>query len=410
MLRVIDRYVMRRVAGVMLATMAGGCLLLSLARMLLFVQSGASFAREFPILVKLTVLFLPHYLGFMLPLSLFWGTYSVVRRLSLNSELTSLLASGMSLTRFNRPLLVLGIAATALNIGVLGWMEPWARYVYREIRFHVENVSPYLAATEGQFMKIGEQTLLVEHIDKALGHFSKIFLFEAKDNGTTTEILAEKGRVVTSDGRVALLLENGTRLTIKPQPHGRIPSPEYVDFETLTFPLTSEQKIFRPMGDDEQELSLLSLYRLSGTPPPGTVQQEMSSELNRKLVIILSSLFLPLLATSFARSNLRGRNAFQGITAFGFLIAYQQIVQFGSLLTDHTGASPVLTIWPVFFLLVIAAVSLLVIQDTRSGMPMERMSLMTAKAWRNVRTWFEPAPPRRRRRRVSHPHRRPLSR
>ena len=73
MLRITDRYVLWRVLGVMLATIAGGIFLLSLARMLLFVQSGASFAHEFPTLMKLTALFMPHYLGFMLPLSLFWA-------------------------------------------------------------------------------------------------------------------------------------------------------------------------------------------------------------------------------------------------------------------------------------------------------------------------------------------------
>ncbi len=193
--------------------------------MLLFVQSGASFARDFPVLVKLTVLFMPHYLGFMLPLAIYWGSYTVVRRLSLNSELTALLAGGMSLTRFMRPMLLLGVLVTLVNVAVLGWADPWCRYVYREIRFHVENVSPYLAATEGAFMQIGTQTILVEHIDASAGTFEKVFLYEPKANGTTTEVLASKGQLVTGDGRVALLLENGTRLTLKPQDAGHPPSP-----------------------------------------------------------------------------------------------------------------------------------------------------------------------------------------
>ncbi|NMD06569.1 MAG: hypothetical protein GYA66_01185, partial [Phyllobacteriaceae bacterium] len=67
-----------RVFGVMLATMTVGVLVLCLARMLLFIQSGASFAQEFLLIITLTSLFIPHYLGFMLPLALFWGTYSVV--------------------------------------------------------------------------------------------------------------------------------------------------------------------------------------------------------------------------------------------------------------------------------------------------------------------------------------------
>ena len=322
----------------------------------------------------------------------------VVRRLSINSELTALLASGMSLTRFTRPLFVLGFAVTALNVGILGWIEPWARYVYREVRFHVENVSPYLAATEGQFMKIGNQTILVEHIDKRSQTFNKVFLFEPKPNGGSTEVLASKGEMIVGNGRVALLLHNGTRLKIAPPKQGQEPNPEYLDFETLTFPLTSEHKAFRAMGDDEQEFSLVSLYRTANSPPQGTMPQEMLSELHRKLVIILSSLFLPLLATSFARANMRGRNAFQGLISFGFLIVYQQLVQFGSILTDQTGLSPALTMWPIFIVLVVAALGLLFLQDTRAGAPIERLAIAWSNSIHGVRSWFAPPPPRRPRR------------
>ncbi|MFT3671394.1 LptF/LptG family permease [Aestuariivirga sp.] len=399
MLRIIDRYVMRHVLGVMLATIATGVLVLCLARMLIVVQSGASFAHNFPLVMKLTVLFVPHYLGFMLPLSLFWASYTVVRRLSLNAELTTLLASGVSLTRFTLPLLLMGVIVTVGNAGILGWAEPWGRYLYREIEFQVENVSPYLAATEGEFIKVGGQTLLVEHIDQSAGTFSKIFLYEPKTGGGSTEILAESGNILVDGGRVALLLRNGTQLKLKPQGTGREPAPESLDFETMIFPLSSTEKPFRAMGDDEQEYSLLGLYRLADTPPAGTSPAEMISELHRKLVIILSSLFLPLLATAFARTNARGRNAVQGVISFTFLIAYYQVVQFGSILTNM-GLSPALTVWPVFLLLLVAALSLLAVQDLRAGTPVERVVFAINSVMENVVTWFRPAPPRRRRRRL----------
>lgn len=410
-LRIFDRYVMWQVLRIMLATIGGGILLLSLARMLLVIQSGASFAREFSVLVQLTVLFVPHYLGFMLPLALYWGSYTVVRRLSLNSELTALLAGGVSLARFTRPMMLLGVLVTLINVVVLGWLEPWARYVYREVRFQVENVSPYLAATEGSFMKVGAQTLLVERIDASAGTFDKIFLYEPKANGSTTEILASKGRIVSGEGQVSILLEHGTRLTLKPQSPDRPPSPEYLDFQTLIFPLVTTQQAFRQMGADEQEFSLVNLYSLLDNPPPGTHVQEMSSELNRKLVIILSSLFLPLLATSLARTNLRGKNALQGIISFGFLLVYQQLVQFGGILTDNAGISPAITMWPVFIALVLMSVTLLMVQDSRAGLPMERFMLAGNSLLQGMLSWFEPKPRRRRKRRAVHPpQRRPVPR
>ena len=102
-LAITDRYVLARVLGVMLSTLLVGVLLLSMVRMVLILKSDADIAHAFFLVIELTVLFMPHYLGFMLPFALFSGIYVTVRRLSLDRELVSLHASGMSLTRFFRP-------------------------------------------------------------------------------------------------------------------------------------------------------------------------------------------------------------------------------------------------------------------------------------------------------------------
>ena len=67
----------------------------------------------------------------------------------------------------------------------------------------------------------------------------------------------------------------------------------------------------------------------------------MESELNRKLIIILTSIFLPLLAAVFAQANPRRSNIYQGIISFGIIILYQQLIQFGGIMTDRTGVSSV---------------------------------------------------------------------
>ena len=174
---VIDRHVTGRVLGVMLGTIMIGILMLSMVRMLLVLQSGSDIAQALMLVLNLTVLFIPHYLGFMLPLSLFVGVYVVLRRLSLNSELVSISANGISFARFILPLFMLGIGVTGINAGVLGWLEPFSRYSYRELMFQLKHVTPYLAVREGVFTRIGRQTIYVERIDKETKTFSKVYAF-----------------------------------------------------------------------------------------------------------------------------------------------------------------------------------------------------------------------------------------
>jgi lipopolysaccharide export system permease protein len=400
-LGIFDRYVLWRVIGVMLATIATGILLLCMARMLVFMQSGARFAQEFPQLATLTALFIPHYLGFMLPFALFWGSYVVVRRLSLNSELQPLFAGGMSFFRFNMPLLLLGVVVTLINFGILGWFEPLARYTYREISFHFESIPPYFAVRDGVFMHVGRQTVLVESIDAETRTFSKVFLFEQDEDGGSTQITAERGEAVTHGKYITLVLRDGIRSVFEPGPApylGRQDSPELYKFEQLAVPLTSQQLKFRDMGEDEQELSLVDLYAKAKTPPSGTMESEMSSEMNRKLVIILSSLFLPLLATLCAQANTRGRNVVQGVVSFGFMLLYQQLIQFGSILTDRSGLSPLVTMWPLFGLMVAGTLLFVFLQDSRAGRPTERIAAAWFSFRQEFRAWLSPKPGRARKR------------
>jgi lipopolysaccharide export system permease protein len=357
----------------MLATIMVGILMLSMVRMLLVLQSGSDLAQALILVVKLTVLFIPHYLGFMLPLSLFLGTYVVVKRLSLNFELVALFANGMSFTRFILPLFILGVVVTGVNAGVLGWLEPFSRYSYRELMFQLRHVTPYLAVREGVFTTIGRQTIYVENIDMETRTFKKIFVFELGEDGTQTEIIAAQGEVFIGGHLPVLMLRDGNRLVMQQNPLVQVGQPDVPDnleFQTLTFPLTPPSVQFHRQGDDEQEFSLYGLYKRLDTPPPGTTVAEMGSELNRKLIIILTSVFLPLLAAVFAQSNPRGSNLYQGIFSFGIIILYQQLIQFGGILTDRTGISSILTMWPLFGILAAGSLILIALQDNGIERPL----------------------------------------
>ena len=372
----------------MLGTIMVGILMLSMVRMLLVLQSGSDIAQALILVIRLTLLFIPHYLGFMLPFSLFWGTYVVVRRLSLNFELVSLFAHRMSLTRFILPLFMLGVVVTGVNAGVLGWLEPLSRYSYRELMFQLRHVAPYLAVRERVFTTIGNKTIYVEHIDKEAYTFEKIFVFELGEDGTQTEIIAAQGEVFVGGQLPVLMLREGNRLVMQQDPlsqAGQPDVPDNLEFQSLTFPLTPPSIQFHSLGDDEQEFSLYGLYERLNTPPPGTSAAEMGSELNRKLIIILTSLFLPLLGAFLAQSNPRGSNLYQGIFSFGIIILYQQLIQFAGVLTDRTGISPVITMWPLFGILAVGSLILIALQDSGVGRPADRMARAPRNIWRQAR-------------------------
>ena len=76
------------------------------------------------IVARMLAAFVPHYLGFMLPLALYWGSITVVRQFTVSSEASVLQATGSSIARCFAALLVLGVVFACVNLVVVGWLQP----------------------------------------------------------------------------------------------------------------------------------------------------------------------------------------------------------------------------------------------------------------------------------------------
>ena len=343
-LKLLDRYVLRRTLTTILMAVAVGLLVLLAARFLIVFDISIGSKNGLSVSVKLLASFVPHYLAFMLPLALYLASYSVVRSLAVNSELAILQASGISLARIFAPLAVLGIGMTLVNLLIVGWLEPLGRYSYRGLIYKIEQESFYLKARDATFMKAGEQIVLINKIQDDRSSFENIFIFEPLDTGGSKTTTAARGELVFTGKRPVLRLYDGQQLKIV-RPWD-LDERQQMDFTVLNFPLDEVITAYRPRGDDEQEL-LLSEF-LTGAVPPGTSAEATAAEFNHKLVIILSSLFMPILGASLAVLNPRRRNVHQVAGVILLLIISHQLVEFGARLVEKTGVSPLIGIWPVF--------------------------------------------------------------
>ena len=68
------------------ATIIIGLLVLSIARFLIIFDLVLGNDQGLLIVAKALAAFIPHYLAFMLPLALYWGSYTVARQITVGSE------------------------------------------------------------------------------------------------------------------------------------------------------------------------------------------------------------------------------------------------------------------------------------------------------------------------------------
>ena len=311
---------------------------------------------------KFVTNFLPHYISLMVPAALYWAIYETVRRLTFNRELEAVFSLGMNPVVFFLPFFVLGILATAYSLLLLGWVEPAARYEYRSTLFAIENRLALFQVKENTFTTLNGKTILLEHINHSQNNFGRIFLFGPHEESVLA-VTAQSGELTIDEGDVTLSLKNGTWLQTTDDDEKRVI--ENSNFEDLDMKVASLSTQFRAIGGDEQEFTLLELFKAFNGPPIGTAANEMTTEFCRKLATIFTGLFLPLLAIAMGSLWRNKHSLTQGLFAIAWPILYFQSLIVGEVLSREDIVSPFLFYGVSYFFMF--AASLWVFHFATSG-------------------------------------------
>jgi lipopolysaccharide export system permease protein len=257
----------------------------------------------------------------------------------------------------------------------------------------VRNVDVFYLAEEGVFMQAGSRTFIIDNLDRSNNAFSGIFLFDDKGAEGIETVTAVKGVLVEQgeDRRPILRLEDGRLLDINAWPDQagqQLAPPVGGSFTTADTPLGRvSDKIFRPRGEDERELTLPELFANLSTPPNGTTASAMNAEINKRLINILVPLLLPVLAIPFALGAKRSPRAYRIGIALAILIAFHEIIEQGAIATSAKGYSALLTMWLPFALL--AAFAVFQFYKLAYSLKQSRLDLATDWIANHVTAWWQ---------------------
>ena len=289
MLTIIDRYVLRQVAKPLATAMAIGLLMLLAERLVRLLDTTLGKKNSFGVVFELLAYLVPHYLGTAIPAALFLGLLFGFNKLSKDSEIDAMMATGTGLHRLSKSVIMLSMALGALSLFIVGWLQPQTRYAYRSVLFDVKNVEVFYLAEEGVFMQAGTRTFILDKLNRSSNTFDHVFLFDYRGPGGSETLTASSGVLIPVEGqrRPVLRLDNGHRLKLDRWPtleeNQEIPQAGIAEFAMTDTPLGQvSEKLFRPRGEDERELTLPELYARLDTPPLGSTRNSMLAELHKK--------------------------------------------------------------------------------------------------------------------------------
>jgi len=343
----IDRYVLRLIAGPMIGCLAVTLVALLLERALRLLDLLSQSAERFGYVVQLTGQLVPHYLGLALPVAFFVALFIVITRLSDGSETDALLASGFSLTRLAAPFVALGVALMVLSIVVFGYAQPYSRYAYRAIMHSAATAGWNGQIQAGAFVMDGDVVMTADEADLKGQRLERLFIRRLSPEGREETITAERADLTVSpDGAtVTLDLRNGRR--VLQTAAGGYDILQFQSFVTEA-PLAGSQALLRARGGDERELTLNELAEKARSKnsliPAATLKAELYGRLARAAFLP----FLPLIAFPLGLAAKRGRRGAGLVFAGVLLLAFQHSLQLGQGLAEGGRAPPLLAIGAPF--------------------------------------------------------------
>lgn len=345
--RTIDFYLLRQIAGYLIAMTIVALLALLLERMLRLLEITQNSDQVIGYLSQMLVNLIPHYLGIALPAAFFLAVFLTFSRLSRDNELAALQAAGIGLPRMIAPILFLGTVLLLIAAATFSYLQPYGRYTYRSLVHTIANASLSAAVREGTFIQHEGRTFLVEGATPDGARLSKVFVYEEKDDGGVYITTANTGSLRESSNgqRTFLSLDSGSRAEISAEGEGK----GVLSFQDFSWPLRDTSSVtFRNRGSDERELTLPELYIALRAPPDAEAKAEYSAEINSRLVRTLSLFFLPLLAVPLALGGGRVGQTYGIVFGLVILVLYEEVLQFGDSLVQLGSLSPLIGLWLPF--------------------------------------------------------------
>ncbi len=168
------------------------------------------------------------YLPVILSMTAFIAVLLVVARSYQDSEMVVWFASGLSLMRWIRPVLQVGLPLVILTALLSLWLTPWASRLSYEYKERFRNREDISRISPGKFQEsaAGDRIFFVEGLSSNASKVQNVFVSQ-REGAQHSVVVAQEG-AVTLDQRGDKLLELGRGRRYDGEPGGK-------DFRTMDF-------------------------------------------------------------------------------------------------------------------------------------------------------------------------------
>ena len=248
-------YIYRQLLGPFILIMLSMTGIAWLTQSLRFIELIIIKGLPINIFLNLTILIIPKLLVTIIPFVAFLAVLITYTRLNTESELISMKSARMTNFKILLPAVIFGITLGALTISIENYGSPYAYNKFKTLQHTIRNNYISTLFQEKVFSSpIKGLTVFIKERDK-IGNFQGILIHDERDANKTISIIAEQGKIVTTQEGARFALINGNRQEVSKDKNISI-----LYFNEYTLNVTNYNKDNSPRFKEASERSFYELF------------------------------------------------------------------------------------------------------------------------------------------------------
>ncbi len=385
-----DRYLARLIAVPLIATLLISAMLLILDKMLRLFDFVVSEGGPVSVVWRMLANLIPEYLSLGIPIGLMLGILLAFRRLALSSELDVLRATGQGFARLLRVPYLYAVALAGLNLAIVGFVQPYARYAYEGLRYELRSGALGASIKVGEFTRLGKNmTLRIEHSRNSGRDLSGIFVRANGKDGKSLAVTAQEGTFMATDDPDTIIFRLKNGVLVHDAPGYKVP--RVLTFVGHDLPIDlPDNEAFRRRGGRDLELTIPELARTGHDERvPRKIRAESRANFHFRLVEVATMLLLPLLALALAVPPKRSSSALGVFLSIVIVVTYHKINQYAEALGGLGRVDPIIALWTPFLLFAALIWWMYrTLAQVPGGQPIGALERAASKAGQAIRQWF----------------------
>jgi LPS export ABC transporter permease LptG/LPS export ABC transporter permease LptF len=342
-MRILDRYVCREVVSdswLGLAVFTFVFFVPQLVRLMgLVVQHAATLTET----LTLLLCSFPPVLIFTVPMSMLVGVLIGLGRLSADSEVVALNASGVSLRRLLVPIGAVALTATVLTFCITLWLGPRSLRTLNSLENHLRISQASFAIQPRVFdERFPHIVLYVEDVGASGMRWRGVFLADSSSSSGSTVTVARNAIVVADarQGKLTVHFDDVSTHAYDPK------NPDHYDLQTSAeesrdLPLTSSPSA--TSGAQTQSVREQTLRQLLSAGAAG--RHDAQVELQQRIALPIACLLFALLGVPVGVRPRRGGRAAGFIVTILLICGYYLFFVTGVHFAQNGVLSPVIGVW-----------------------------------------------------------------